>query len=547
MARTATHRPLSNLNRNSKIKWPRKWNIPPVLKFIVSGIFFFFIGFLIASAIHRTPQFDQDGDRYENYVFGSRTIASLMNMPSNHGSASIDSADFSSHDVENKNRHKISTYPKGTTETMVGMRTKDVVSKTDDIGSRNHDKTSGESEVRSSIDEVRMETEKITSQVNAVTSNKENEEASKVIDKGGPQPELFEQMDLVGVENTTSVRDEFMRVILHFMDTAPLLSFDAARIRDHFEWDENNMKRTAMLVTIKNGIANFTHDFDETRHGRCASVKYIVRKILADRTARGDNPLPDVTFLVMVSDGHGAQVATFGSARHWRHWDKLIPVPMGNRRGLFLGWGTQLHGWDNYIKAFITETHGNYSWESKVNVGFFRGTLGMQTHTLGSCNWQNNAQCERADNWTQINRGVLYIRTRESPNLFDIGFTSVKQKDNSPPGALDGVPKCVHSFRFTDFQRFKYLINVGSNQDWAERLRVLLFTNSAIIKHEAETQEFFTPLLRPWIHYIPTDLMMTDLVNNVKWATQHDDEVKNIVQRQNAFAHRYINEKAMQI
>lgn len=556
MARITNHRPLSNLNRNSKVKWRRRWNPPPALRFVVSGFLFFLLGFLIASIIHRRSHSAHDEDRYENYGFGSRSITSLMNMPNKPFSNRLNNAGFATRNFEDNSRHKKIVYLKGTTGQKVGMRTNDMdVDKSPATETKRYEKTNSESRAQSSVKMDKTKVNHLTLQdgltnhstyINRIANYKENE-VLEVNNRAGPGPELFEQMDSTGVDNNTSVRDDFMRVILHFMDTAPILSFDAARIRDHFELDENNMKRTAMLVTIKNGVANFTHDFDESRHGRCASVKYIVRKILADRAARGEKTLPDVTFLVMVSDGHGAHVATFGSARHWRHWDKLIPVPMGNRRGLFLGWGTQLHGWDNYIKAFITETHGNYTWASKTNVGFFRGTLGMQTHSLGSCNWQNNGQCERADNWTQINRGVLYLRTRESPDLFDVGFTSVKQKDNSPPGALEGAPKCVGSFKFVDFQRFKYLVNVGSNQDWAERLRVLLFTNSAIIKHEAETQEFFTPLLRPWIHYIPTNLMMTDLVSNVKWATQHDDEVKSIVERQNAFAHRYINENAMQM
>lgn len=70
--------------------------------------------------------------------------------------------------------------------------------------------------------------------------------------------------------------------------------------------------------------------------------------------------------------------------------------------------------------------------------------------------------------------------------------------------------------------------------------------NSAIVIHQAETQEFFTPLLEPWIHYIPTDLHFTDLVKNIKWARDHDQFVQQIVRNQNAFADRYITERSMQ-
>lgn len=68
-----------------------------------------------------------------------------------------------------------------------------------------------------------------------------------------------------------------------------------------------------------------------------------------------------------------------------------------------------------------------------------------------------------------------------------------------------------------------------------------------MIVHEAESREFFTPLMKPWVHYIPTDLMFGDLVKNVEWAKRHDGAVQQIVRNQNAFAERYISERSMKI
>lgn len=344
-----------------------------------------------------------------------------------------------------------------------------------------------------------------------------------------------------------SVSADFTRVITDFMNTAPLASFNRTSISTHYHEDHNNMHKTSMLVNIRNGVANFTHQFHESQHGRAESVKYIINKVIDDRAAEGLPKLPDVTFIVMVSDGHGAKLATFGSARHWRHWVNLMPVPMGNRRGMALGWGTMLKDWDAYVDMFVTRTHANYTWESKIEKAFFRGTLSMQTYRLGSCNFENGHMCQIARNWTQINRGVLWIQSQKAPDLFDIGFTSIRKKSNSPPDSMVDSPKPMDGIKFVDYQKYKYLINVGNNQDWAERLRNLLFTNSAVIMHEAETQEFFMPLLRPWVHYIPTNLMMTDLVDHVKWAKANDAKVRQIVRQQHAFARRYISEKAMQL
>lgn len=68
-----------------------------------------------------------------------------------------------------------------------------------------------------------------------------------------------------------------------------------------------------------------------------------------------------------------------------------------------------------------------------------------------------------------------------------------------------------------------------------------------MVLHEAETKEFFTPLLQPWEHYIPTDLLFSDLVTNVRWAVNNDDAVRRIVDNQHAFARSYLSEAAMQL
>lgn len=263
---------------------------------------------------------------------------------------------------------------------------------------------------------------------------------------------------------STSVKISFHRVISRFMNTAPPQLFKEDAIRRHFENNENNSHNTTMLVVIRNGYATFTHHFPETRHGRASSLKYIVRKVLQDRMKRNSQILPNVTFLVMVNDGHQPRVPMFGSARHWKHWTMLIPVPLGNQRGIIEGWGTPLKGWDSYVKRRITSLHGRYPWRSKESKALFRGALGMQSYTLGSCNSNNFRACQRAKKWSEVNRGVLHTIASKREDLFDVGFTSHKSKPNAPGNAFHGAPEIVPNIPFEDFQKYKYLLNVGSNQ-----------------------------------------------------------------------------------
>lgn len=394
-------------------------------------------------------------------------------------------------------------------------------------------------------------------------------------------------------EAMTTVRQDWTVVVNNFLDSSRPEMFSARKIREHYYTDINNVQNTCMLVCIRNGNVTFTENFSQKRHGRAESAKYIIRRIVKKK---GTSML-GATFLVMLSDGHRPLVPTFGSARHWRSWNMMVPVPLGNSRGRNVEWGTPFEGWDSYIDGTVTNSHKKYTWTEKRERAVFRGSLCMQKYTLGSCNEENNGQCFRASNWSEVNRGKLYVMTREEPELFDVQFTQLKRKRDSPKSQFDNAPQTVPGMKFQDFQSFKYIINVGSNQgtfdgvllatshfwrlmarlvafksndfcvflvpmvgflvnvlnwsvgmvvDWAERLRSLLFMNSAVIVHQAETQEFFTPILQPWVHFIPTDLHFADLVTNVKWAREHDQFVQQIVRNQNAFADRYITERSMQ-
>lgn len=355
-----------------------------------------------------------------------------------------------------------------------------------------------------------------------------------------PFTRLTRKLDRKGVQEfVTTIRQDWRVAIASFLDDTEVKDFSKRRIKYHFDNDVGKITDTTMLVEILEGNVTFTERY-KGPHGRASSVKYILQKIVKEKK----DSLPGVTFPVIVNDGYRPAVASFGSARHWNSWKALIPVPLGNTRGVAEGWGTPFQGWDAYIDRTIWTTRGNYSWEKKLPKALFRGSLCMQTNTLGSCN--DDGECRRATKWDQVNRGVMYTVASTRPDLFDIGFTALKGKPDMGEEQFNDAPMPMAKMEFKEYQRYKFILNVGSNQDWAERLRSLLFTNSAVIMHEAETREFYTPLLQPWVHYIPTDLMFKDLVQNVEWAIENDETVQQIVRNGNAFADRYISERAMQ-
>jgi len=301
-------------------------------------------------------------------------------------------------------------------------------------------------------------------------------------------------------------------------------------------------RATGVLVTVRSPEVTFTHTFPATKHTRYPSLVAAVRRAVAGAAAAGV-PLPPVTFLVIVNDGSHPRAAAFGPARHWRSWARLIPAPLGNARGAAAGYGTELTGWDAHVAATLAPSRGAYPWAGKTPRALFRGNLAMQTHALGTCN--AGGACRRAASWRQVARGAAWAAAAGHPRVLDVGFTSTSAGAAAAPDALRGAPPTVPPVPFLDQQAWRALLVVGSNQDWAERVRPLLCLGSVLLLHAAETVEWFTPLLRPWVHYVPVGLHFEDLVPAAEWAVAPHGGGREMVARMNALAEGVLTEAVM--
>ncbi|EIE21194.1 hypothetical protein COCSUDRAFT_43516 [Coccomyxa subellipsoidea C-169] len=104
-------------------------------------------------------------------------------------------------------------------------------------------------------------------------------------------------------------------------------------------------------------------------------------------------------------------------------------------------------------------------------------------------------------------------------------------------------------------QRFKYLVNVEGNCA-ALRLRRLLASPSAVMFVQSDEIEWYYPLLKPYVHYIPVrfsaaglpegGLGQVDLAEKVAWAEENPQRVAAIVREANAFARKYLSRQGQE-
>ena len=103
-------------------------------------------------------------------------------------------------------------------------------------------------------------------------------------------------------------------------------------------------------------------------------------------------------------------------------------------------------------------------------------------------------------------------------------------------------------------QRFKYVVNVEGNCA-ALRLRRLLASPSAIMFVQSDEIEWYYPLLKPYVHYIPVRFSaaggtegvgQVDLAEKVRWAEENPERVAAIVREANAFARFHLSRQGQE-
>ena len=78
---------------------------------------------------------------------------------------------------------------------------------------------------------------------------------------------------------------------------------------------------------------------------------------------------------------------------------------------------------------------------------------------------------------------------------------------------------------------FKYLICThGPATHWSNRFRALLSTGALVLKQHGTLYEFWEYELEPYVHYLPVKADLSDLIQQLQWARDNDDQARTIAQ-----------------
>ncbi|XP_052062792.1 protein O-glucosyltransferase 2-like isoform X1 [Mytilus californianus] len=158
------------------------------------------------------------------------------------------------------------------------------------------------------------------------------------------------------------------------------------------------------------------------------------------------------------------------------------------------------------LDVFSVQGNTGPQWENKTAKAFWRGRDSRQ---------------ERLD---------LVVLSRKQPKIIDAALTHMFffPKDPEKYGEL------VKTISFFDFFKYKYQINMDGTVA-AYRFPYLLAGDAVVFKHESEYYEHFYHDLQPYVHYIPYKKDLSDLVKQIEWAKNHEEEVLKIVSNARSF------------
>ncbi|KAJ7134463.1 glycosyl transferase family 90-domain-containing protein [Mycena epipterygia] len=170
------------------------------------------------------------------------------------------------------------------------------------------------------------------------------------------------------------------------------------------------------------------------------------------------------------------------------------------------------------------------AWSAKKSQLYWRGTSNGG-HIVG-------------DNYRSFPRFRLIELARKHSKLIDAKMTRFAQEHCTGECDRTSIIKEYDIAgpwdRRDDVMQYKYLLDVDGNT-FSGRFLSLLKSGSLVFKSTV-FEEYFNDWIQPYEHYIPVKPDLSDLVEKVHWAIEHDDEARQIQETGKLFTERVMTD-----
>lgn len=177
----------------------------------------------------------------------------------------------------------------------------------------------------------------------------------------------------------------------------------------------------------------------------------------------------------------------------------------------------------------------NLDWDNKKDMAVFRGS-----NTGCGYNIENNTRLKLAS------LGKLY------PKFLDVGITNwnmrIRKHKDSKYLQIPNIGKLTLVDKLSPEQQsnYKFIINVDGHVS-AFRLSLELSMGSVILLVDSvdKWKLWFSDFLRPYVHFVPVKSDLSNLMDQIEWCLNHQNECKTIVANALHFYKKYLSKKGI--
>lgn len=188
------------------------------------------------------------------------------------------------------------------------------------------------------------------------------------------------------------------------------------------------------------------------------------------------------------------------------------PAKQGFPMGVILvpDWRS-ISSWWKRDQVEILSLQGKTPWEEKQDRAVWRGSF------------------------TKAIRERLCEISEEHPEILN-AKVSIKTADEADQKRLEERGFFGEMLHFPQFLQYKFLPTVDGVCCAYPSLQWKLLSDSVTFKQDSDEVQWFYRGLKPFVHYIPVKNDLSDLVEKIAWAKEHDAECKQIAERGTQFA-----------
>ena len=197
---------------------------------------------------------------------------------------------------------------------------------------------------------------------------------------------------------------------------------------------------------------------------------------------------------------------------------------------------------NKYIEA---RKHRNYPWEAKANTIVWRGMpwspnlahSGLSLELLPRYHvsvMSHHLKKSQPHNISWLDACLVGSYNWYIDTLFH----------NQTICASDSLGKII-TLRVDTMLKYRYILNIGGTSGTSNSILWKLSSSSLVLNVESDYEDWYDPLLKPWIHYVPIRKDLSDLKKQYDYLNNNTDLAKKIITNANKMidmimSHNYI-------